>query len=71
LKSNFEPALSRQRGRAEIAGGLASWHGSGRPSISLVHDKEEAKQRAKTLARSGGLMIYRIVDKTDPDLPPP
>ena len=36
----------------------------GRPSIFLVGSKEEAKQRAKTLARSLGLKIYGIVDKT-------
>jgi len=37
----------------------------GRPSIFLVGSKEEAKQRAKTLARSLGLKIYGIVDKTN------
>jgi hypothetical protein len=36
----------------------------GRPSISLVGSKEEAKQEAKTLARSLGLKFYGIVDKT-------
>ena len=36
----------------------------GRPSVSLVGSKEEAKQRAKTLARSLGLKRYGIVDKT-------
>ena len=36
----------------------------GRPSIFLVGSKEEAKQRAKTLARSLGGNIYGIVDKT-------
>ena len=36
----------------------------GRPSILLVGSKEEAKQRAKTLARSLGLKVYGIVDKT-------
>jgi hypothetical protein len=37
----------------------------GRPSIFLVASKEEAKQQAKTLARSLGLKVYGIVDKTD------
>ena len=36
----------------------------GTPSIFLVQSKEEAKQRAKTLARSLGLKVYGIVDKT-------
>jgi hypothetical protein len=36
----------------------------GQPSVSLVGSKEEAKQRAKTLARSLGLKLYGIVDKT-------
>ena len=36
----------------------------GRPSIFLVVSKEEAKQQAKTLARSLGLKVYGIVDKT-------
>ena len=37
---------------------------TGRPSILLVGTKEEAKQRAKTLARTLGLKTYGIVDKT-------
>jgi hypothetical protein len=36
----------------------------GRPSIFLVVSKEEAKQQAKTVARSLGLKVYGIVDKT-------
>jgi cyanophycinase-like exopeptidase len=36
----------------------------GRPSVSVVGSKEEAKRRAKTLARSLGLKVYGIVDKT-------
>ena len=36
----------------------------GRPSVSLVGSKEEAKQQAKTLARSLGLKLCGIVDKT-------
>ena len=37
----------------------------GRPSVSLVGSKDEAKQQAKTLARSLRLKSYGIVDKTD------
>lgn len=37
---------------------------SGEPSISLVSDKEEAKQKAKALARLLGCKSYGIVDKT-------
>jgi hypothetical protein len=37
----------------------------GRPSVFLGGTKEEAKQRAKTLARSLGLKVYGVVDKTD------
>lgn len=37
----------------------------GRPSVSLVDSKEEAKQKAKALARSLGLKVYGIVDKTE------
>lgn len=36
----------------------------GRPSVFLVGTKDEAKQQAKTLARSLGLKVYGIVDKT-------
>ena len=43
----------------------------GRPSIFLVVSKEEAKQQAKTLARSLGLKIYGIVDKTTGEEPRP
>jgi hypothetical protein len=42
----------------------------GRPSIFLVGSKEEARQRAKTLARSLGLKAYGIVDKTATDAAP-
>ena len=37
---------------------------TGRPSIFLAATKEEAKQRAKALARTLGLKTYGIVDKT-------
>ena len=36
----------------------------GTPSVLIVGSKEEAKQQAKTLARSLGLKVYGIVDKT-------
>jgi hypothetical protein len=42
----------------------------GRPSIFLVVSKEEAKQQAKTLARSLGLKVDGIVDKTGPSEEP-
>src|SRR5262249_3054775 len=38
--------------------------GIGTPSVLLVGSKEEAKQQAKTLARSLGLKVYGVVDKT-------
>jgi hypothetical protein len=37
---------------------------TGRPSIFIVSSKEEAKQRARALARALGLKSYGIVDKT-------
>ena len=37
----------------------------GRPSVFAASSKEEAKQQAKTLARSLGLKVYGIIDKTD------
>ena len=36
----------------------------GAPEIFLVDDKEEAKKRAKNIARGLGLKTYRVVDKT-------
>jgi hypothetical protein len=36
----------------------------GLPEIFLVDDKEEAKKRAKDMARGLGLKTYRVVDKT-------
>ena len=36
----------------------------GTPSVLLVGSKEEAKQQAKTLARSLDLKVYGTVDKT-------
>jgi hypothetical protein len=43
----------------------------GRPSIFLVGSKEAAKQQAKTLARSLGLQVYGIVNKSTPVEPRP
>jgi hypothetical protein len=37
---------------------------TGRPTIFLVASKEEAKERAKAVARTLGLKTYGIVDKT-------
>ena len=45
---------------------------TGHPSIFLVGTKEEAKDKAKALARTLGLKTYGIVDKTtasDPSTP--
>jgi hypothetical protein len=39
----------------------------GRPSVTMVGSKEEAKRKAKRLARSLGLKVYGIVDKTSVD----
>jgi hypothetical protein len=36
----------------------------GSPSVFPVRSKEEAKRQAKTLARSLGLKVYGVVDKT-------
>jgi hypothetical protein len=38
-------------------------------SIFLVNDKEEAKQRAKAVARGLGLTTYRVMDKSQADKP--
>jgi hypothetical protein len=43
---------------------------TGRPSIFLVGDKEEAKQRAKAVARGLGLKTYGVVDRTRTRTPP-
>ena len=37
---------------------------TGSPSIFLVTSKDEAKQKAKALARTLGLKTYGIVDRT-------
>ena len=42
----------------------------GTPSVLLVGSKEEAKRQAKMLARSLGLKVYGIVDKTGADEEP-
>ncbi len=36
----------------------------GNPEIFLVDDKEDAKKRAKELARGLGLKTYRVMDRT-------
>lgn len=38
----------------------------GQPVVFIASNKEEAKTRAKTLARSLGLKTYGIVDKAGP-----
>jgi len=38
---------------------------TGQPSVFLGGTKEEAKTRAKALARTRGLKTYGIVDKTN------
>lgn len=38
----------------------------GDPSIGLVASAAEGRQLAKTLARSLGLKVYRVIDKTKP-----
>jgi hypothetical protein len=42
---------------------------TGSPAIFLASSKEEAKQRAKALARTLGLKTYGIVDKTSTSPP--
>jgi hypothetical protein len=42
---------------------------TGSPSTFLVGTKEEARQRAKALARTLGLKTYGIVDKTSTAVP--
>lgn len=45
---------------------------TGRPFVVIVRSKEEAKLKAKALARALGLKTYGIVDKTSsPALPSP
>ena len=44
---------------------------TGRPSIFLVGGEEEAKQRAKAVARVLGLKTYGVVDKTSSRMPSP
>jgi hypothetical protein len=44
---------------------------TGRPSIFLVGGKEEAKQRAKAVARALGLKTYRVLDRTSSRVLPP
>jgi len=44
---------------------------TGRPSIFLVGGKDEAKQRAKAVARGLGLKTYRVLDRTRTRRPSP
>jgi hypothetical protein len=44
---------------------------TGRPSIFLVGGKEEAKQKAKAVARGLGLKTYRVLDRTSSRVSPP
>jgi len=44
---------------------------TGSPSIFLVGGKDEAKQRAKAVARALGLKTYGVVDKTSSRIQPP
>jgi hypothetical protein len=43
---------------------------TGSSSIFLVDSKEEAKQRAKAVARGLGLTTYRVMDRTQAEKPP-
>jgi hypothetical protein len=42
---------------------------AGSSSIFLVGNKEEAKQRARAVARGLGLTTYRVMDKTQASQP--
>jgi hypothetical protein len=44
---------------------------TGAPLVAIVGDKEEAKQKAKALARSLGCKTYGIIDKTHANRPAP
>ena len=44
---------------------------AGRPSIFLVGGKDEAKQKAKAVARALGLKTYRVLDRTGSSVSPP
>ena len=44
---------------------------TGRPSIFLVKRKEEAKQKARAVARTLGLKTYGLVDRTRTRVPSP
>jgi hypothetical protein len=54
-REGFVATLSQRDDRGKVVG---------RPSVFPVGSKEEAKSQAKTLARSLGLKVYGIVDKT-------
>lgn len=44
---------------------------TGRPSIFLVGGKDEAKQKARAVARALGLKTYRVLDRTSSRMSPP
>lgn len=54
-REGFVATLSQRDDRGKVVG---------RPSVFPVGSKEEAKRQAKTLARSLGLKVYGLVDKT-------
>jgi hypothetical protein len=54
--AGFRATISKREDQGNTPVGL--------PEIFLVDDKEEAKKRAKDMARGLGLKTYRVVDKT-------
>ena len=54
--AGFRATISKREDLGNIPVGV--------PEIFLVDDKEEAKKRAKDMARGLGLKTYRVVDKT-------
>ncbi len=54
--AGFRATISKRDDQGGSAVGL--------PDTFLVDDKEDAKKRAKDLARGLGLKTYRVVDRT-------
>jgi hypothetical protein len=54
--AEFRATISKRDDQANIRVGV--------PETFLVADKEEAKKRAKDIARGLGLKTYRVLDKT-------
>lgn len=54
-RQGFVTTISQRDDNAKI---------TGRPSIFLVGEKEEAKQKARAVARALGLKTYGLVDRT-------